>query len=123
MARKRQAEEALGRGLQPGERITAGSLMTSGLSRRDSAALAALWVVLAAAGIEGLLGPLQAGPVTALASLASLASLGLSVWFLWHPMYAAVTDRRLICCPLSRLRGTARHGGRRSRCRLRIPAS
>jgi hypothetical protein len=105
MARKRQAEEALGRDLQPGERITARSLVTSGLSRRDSAALAAVWVVLAAAGIEGLLGPLQAGPVTA---LASLASLGLGFWFLWHPMYAAVTDRRLICCPLSRLRGTAR---------------
>jgi hypothetical protein len=39
MARKRQAEEALGRDLQPGEHITAGSLVTSGLSRRDSAAL------------------------------------------------------------------------------------
>jgi hypothetical protein len=42
MARKRQAAEALGRDLQPGEHITAGSLVTSGLSRRDSAALAAL---------------------------------------------------------------------------------
>lgn len=105
VARERQAEEALGRDLQPGERIADGSLVTSGLSRRGSAALLAVWLVLAAAGLEGLLGPLQAGPVTA---LASLSSLGLGVWFLYRPMYAAVTDRRLICCRLSRLRGTPR---------------
>jgi hypothetical protein len=30
MARKRQAEEALGRDFQPGERIAASSLVTSG---------------------------------------------------------------------------------------------
>ena len=104
-ARRRQAEEALGRDLQPGERIAAGSLVISGPSRRGSAAMAAVWLVLAAAGLEGLLGPLQAGPVL---DLAFLASLGLGVWFLWCPMYAAVTDRRLICCRLSRLRGTPR---------------
>ena len=102
VARERQAEEALGCDLQPGERIADGSLVTSGLSRRGSAALLAVWLVLAAAGLEGLLGPLQAGPVTA------LASLGLGVWFLCRPMYAAVTDRRLICCRLSRLRGIPR---------------
>ena len=105
VARERQAEEALGCDLLPGERIANGSLVTSGLSRRGSAALLAVWLVLAAAGLEGLLGPLQAGPVTA---LASLSSLGLGVWFLYRPMYAAVTDRRLICFRLSRLRGTPR---------------
>jgi hypothetical protein len=105
VTRKRQAEEALGRDLQPGERIADSSLVTSGLSRRGSAALLAVYLVLAGTGLEGLLGPLQAGPVTA---LASLSSLGLGVWFLWRPMYAAVTDRRLICCRLSRLRGTPR---------------
>jgi hypothetical protein len=105
VARERQAEEALGCDLLPGERIANGSLVTSGLSRWGSAALLAVWLVLAAAGLEGLLGPLQAGPVTA---LASLSSLGLGVWVLYRPMYAAVTDRRLICCRLSRLRGTPR---------------
>jgi len=105
MARKWQGEEALRRDLQPGERLTAGSLVTSGPSRRVSAALAMVWLVLAGAGVEGLVGPIEAGPVVA---LAILPSLGLGVWFLWRPMYAAVTDRRLICYPLSRLRGTAR---------------
>jgi hypothetical protein len=105
MARKWQAEEALGRDLQPGERIAAGSLVTSGLSRRGFSALLAVYLVEVAAGLESLVGPVQAGPVIV---LASLASLGLSVWFLWRPpMYAAVTDRRLICCRLSRLRGTS----------------
>ena len=108
VARKRQAEEALGRDLQPGERIVAGSLVTSALSRRGLAVLVAVCAVQVAAGLEGLLGPLQAGPVTA---LASLLSLGLSVWWVWflcRPAYAAVTDRRLIFCRLSGLRGTPR---------------
>jgi len=104
MARKWQAEEALRRDLQPGERIAAGSLVASGLSRRGLAALLAVCLVEVGAGLESLLGPLQAGPVTA---LASLSFLGLA-WFLWRPMYAVVTDRRLICCRLSRLRGTPR---------------
>ena len=105
VARKRQAEEALGRELQPGERIAAGSLVTCRLSRWGLAALLGVSLVQVAAGLESLIGPLQAGPV---AALASLSSLGLGVWFLCRPMYAAVTDRRLICCRLSRLRGTPR---------------
>jgi hypothetical protein len=108
MARNWQAEEALRRELQPGERIAAGSLVASGLSGKGFAALLAVCLVEVVAGLEGLVGPVQAGPVTALASLASLTSVGLGVWFLWRPMYAVVTDRRLICCRLSRLRGTPR---------------
>jgi hypothetical protein len=104
VARKWQAQEALGRDLQPGERIAVGSLVTSRPSRRGFGVLFALSLVEVAAGLEGLLGPLQAGPVTV---LASLSSVGLGV-LLWHPMYVAVTDRRLICCQLSRLRGTPR---------------
>jgi hypothetical protein len=108
MARKWEAEEALGRDLQPGERIAASSLVTSGLSGRGFAALLAVCLVQVAAGLESLLGPLQAGPSTALGFLASLAFLGLWFWFLGRPMYAAVTDRRLIYVRLSRLRGTPR---------------
>jgi hypothetical protein len=77
VARKWQAEEALGRDLRPGERIVTGSLVASGLSRRGFAALLAVSLVGVAAGLESLLGPLQAYPVTA---LASLSSVGLSVF-------------------------------------------
>jgi hypothetical protein len=108
VARKRQAEEALGRDFQPGERITASSLVTSGLSGRGLAAVLAVCLVQVATSLEILLGPLQPGPFTALAFLASLASVGLCFWFLCRPVYAATTDRRLICCRLSRLRGTPR---------------
>ena len=98
VALKRQAEEALSRGLQPGERIAAGSRVTCGLSRRGPAALLAAWLVPTAAVLESLWGPLPAGPVIAVA----VPVLGLGIWFLPRPMYVAVTDRRLICWRLSR---------------------
>jgi hypothetical protein len=102
VALKRQAEEALRRDLEPGERIAAGSAVTSNPSRWGAAALLVAALALTAAGLASLLGPLSAGPVIALA----LPVLGLGIQLLPLPMYVAVTDRRLICCQLSRLRVT-----------------
>jgi hypothetical protein len=100
----RRAEEALRHDLQPGERIAAGSAVASDPSRWGAAALLPVALALTVAGLAnllGLLGPLPAGPFIALAPV-----LGLGIQFLPRPMYVAVTDRRLICCRLSRLRVT-----------------
>jgi hypothetical protein len=99
----RRAEEALRHDLQPGERIAVGSAVASDPSRWGAAALLTVALALTVAGLAnllGLLGPLPAGPFIALAPV-----LGLGIQFLPRPMYVAVTDRRLICCRLSRLRG------------------
>jgi hypothetical protein len=101
---KRQAVEAVGHDLQPGERIVAGSAVTSDPSRWGVAVLLTLAVVLTGAGLVSLLGPLNAGPVIAIV----LPVLGLGIQFLPRPMYVAVTDRRLIFSRVSRLRGTPR---------------
>lgn len=102
VALKRQAEEALRHDLQPGERIAVGSAVTSDPSRWAAAALIAAALAEGAAGLASLLGPLSAGPVIVL----TLPVLGLGVQFLLRPMYVAVTDRRMICYRLSRLRRT-----------------
>jgi hypothetical protein len=102
VALRRRAEEALRDGLQPGERIAAGAAVTSDPSRWGAAALLVAALTVTAAGLASLLGPLPAGPVSALA----LPVLGLGIQFLPRPMYIAVTDRQLICCRLSRLRTT-----------------
>lgn len=100
-ALKRRAEEALSHDLQP-ERIAGSSAVTSNPSRWGAATLLAAAVALTAAGVANLVGPLPAGPfIPALAG-----GLGLGNQFLPRPMYVAVTDTRLICCRLSRLRGT-----------------
>jgi len=104
VALNRRAEEALSRDLQPGERIAVGSAVASNPSRWGAAVLLPLALALTAAGLANLLGlsgPLPAGPFIALTPV-----LGLGIQFLPRPMYVAVTDRRLICCRLSRLRGT-----------------
>jgi hypothetical protein len=102
VALKRRAEEALRHDLQPGERIAVGSAVTSDPSRWGAAALLVAALVLTAAGLANLVGPLPAGPVIALA----LPIVGLGIQVLPRPMYVAVTGRRLICYRLSRLRST-----------------
>jgi hypothetical protein len=104
LALKWRAEEALRDGLQPGERIAAGSAVTSDPSRWGAAALLAAAVAVTAAALASLLGPLPAGPACVLA----VPVLGLGIQFLPRPMYIAVTGRQLIGCRLSRLRTTPR---------------
>jgi hypothetical protein len=99
---RQQAEDGLRQDLQPGERIAAGSAVTSHPSRWGAAVLLVVSLALIAASLASLLGPLPASPVVALA----LPVLGLGVQFLPRPMYLVVTDRRLIGCRVSRLRGT-----------------
>jgi hypothetical protein len=99
---RQQAEDGLRQDLQPGERIAAGSAVTSDPSRWGAAVLLVVSLALIAASLASLLGPLPASPVVALA----LPVLGLGVQFLPRPMYLVVTDRRLIGCRVSRLRGT-----------------
>lgn len=104
VALKRRAEEALRDGLQPGERIAAGSAVTSGPSRWGTAALLTAALAVTAASLADLLGPLPAGPADALA----LPVLALGIRFLPRPMYIAVTGRHLTGRRLSRLRATPR---------------
>jgi hypothetical protein len=99
---RQQAEDGLRHDLQPGERIAAGSAVTSDPSRWGAAVLPVVALALIAASLASLLGPWPASPVVALA----LPVLGLGVQFLPRPMYLVVTDRRLIGCRVSRLRGT-----------------
>jgi len=99
---QRQAAEALLHDLEPGERIAAGSAMTSDPSRWGVAAMFTLAVGLTATGLLSLLGLLPSEPVIALL----LPVLGLSIQFLPRPMYVVVTDRRLICSRMSRFRST-----------------
>jgi hypothetical protein len=103
LAIRRQAEDALRHELQPGEHIAAGTPAISGPSRWGMAALLAAALALVAAGLVNLLGPqpglLPDGPV-----IGALPLLGLGIQFLPRPVYVAVTERRLICCRLSRLR-------------------
>jgi len=61
-----------------------------------------LAVALTTAGLVSLLGRLSAGPVIAIV----LPVLGLGIQLLPRPMYVVVTDRRLICSRMSRLRRT-----------------
>ena len=103
---KRRAAEALRHDLQPGERIVADSAVTSDPSRWAAAVLLTVAVALTAAGLVSLLSPPAAGPVFAI----GLPVLGLGIQFLPRPMYVAVTDRRLICIRVSRLRSTPRRG-------------
>jgi hypothetical protein len=102
VALKRQAEEALRHDLQPGERFAVGSAATSDPSRWAVAAFLAVALAEVAAGLASLLGPLSAGPVMVL----PLPVLGLGTQFLLRPVYVAVTDRRMICYRVSRLRRT-----------------
>jgi hypothetical protein len=101
---QRQAAEALRHDLQPGEHIVADSAVTADPSRWALTAMLTLSVVLTAAGLEGLLGPLQATPVIAV----GLPIMALGIPFLPRPMYVAVTNRRLICTRTFRLRNTPR---------------
>lgn len=101
---QRQAAEALRHDLEPGEHIAAGSAVTTDPSRWALTALLTLSVVLTAAGLEGLLGPLQATPVIAV----GLPIMALGIQFLPRPMYVTVTNRRLICTRMSRLRSSPR---------------
>lgn len=99
---RQQAEDRLRHDLQPGERIAAGSAVTSDPSRWGVGVMLVVALALIAAGLLSLLGPLPASPVVGLAPLV----LGLGAQFLPRPMYLVVTDRRLICSRVSRLRGT-----------------
>ena len=101
---QRQAAEALRHDLQPGEHIAVGSPVTSDPSRWGMAALLTLAVTLTAAGLVSLLGMLPAQPATAIL----LPILGLGIQLLPRPMYVVVTNQRLICTRLSRLRNTLR---------------
>lgn len=76
--------------------------MTSDSSRQGAAVLLVVALALIAAGLASLLSHLPATPVVALLG----TFLGLGVQFLPRPMYLVVTDRRLICSRVSRLRGT-----------------
>jgi hypothetical protein len=105
---KRRAEEALRRELQPGEHVVAGAAGTCDPSRWGTAALLAAALALAAAGLVSFAGPqpgLLSGP---LPGGLALPLLILGIHFLPRSMYVAVTDRRLICCRLSRLGSTPR---------------
>jgi hypothetical protein len=101
---KRRAEEALRRELQPGEHVVAGAAGTCDPSRWGTAALLAAALALAAAGLVSFIGP-QPG---LLSGGLALPLLILGIQFLPRSMYVAVTDRRLICCRLSRLRSMPR---------------
>jgi hypothetical protein len=101
---RRNAEDTLRQLVQPGEQIVAGAAVTSDPSHWGIAGLGAAALALMVVGLAGLLGsqpsPLLGGLVVGLA----LPLIGLGSQFLARPMYVAVTDRRLICCRLSRLR-------------------
>jgi hypothetical protein len=101
---KQQADDGLRHHLQPGERIAASSAVSSDPSRWGVAVLLTVALGLTAAGLVSLLGPVPASPVLAVA----LPVLGLGIQFLPRPMYVAVTDRRLICSRVARLRGKPR---------------
>jgi hypothetical protein len=100
---KQRAQEALRRDLQPGEHVAASAVVMSGPPRWGVAALLAVALALAAAGLAIIFGrqpgPVPVGPVIGLAP----AVLLLGGMFLPRPMYVAVTDRRLICWQISRL--------------------
>ena len=98
---RQQAEDGLRHDLQPGERIAAGSAVTCDPSPLGAAVLLAVALALIAVGLLSVLGP---GPATPVGLLGTILALG--VPFLARPMYLVVTDRRLIGCRVSRLRGT-----------------
>jgi hypothetical protein len=102
VALRQQAADRLRHDLQQGERIAVGSAVTSDPSRWGAGVVLVVALALIAAGLLSLLGPLPASPVIGLA----LPVLGLGVQFLPRPVYLVVTDRRLICSRVSRLRGT-----------------
>jgi hypothetical protein len=107
-----QAEEALARSLHPGERVVTDVPATRGLSPWGAAALLAVSLAvslsLSMAGLAGFLGWPHAGPVIAVAAPVQGLVIWLVLWFLRRPMYAALTDRRLVFCHLSRFRSTSR---------------
>jgi hypothetical protein len=101
---QRQAAEALRHDLEPGEHVAAGSAVIGDAPRWAVAAMLTLALTLTVAGLESLLGPWQAGPGIAI----GVPLLGLGTQFLPRPMYVVVTNRRLICIRMSRLRNTPR---------------
>lgn len=98
---KGRAEEALRHELQPGEYFLGGAAATSGPSPWPAVAVGAAGLALFAAILANV-----TLPPWLLPSLTPL--LWLCPLFIPRLMYVAVTDRRLLCCRLSRLRGTAR---------------
>jgi hypothetical protein len=88
--------------LLPGEQIVVGSVVTSDSSRWGGALLGLACLALAVVSLLSLLGPLPGSPFIGV----PLPVLGLGFQFLPRPMYVAVTDRRLICSPLPRFRGS-----------------
>jgi hypothetical protein len=107
-----QAEEALTRSLQPGERVATDVPVTRGLTRRGATALLAASLAVSLpvcmAGLAGFLGWAHAGPVIAVAVPVQGLVIWLVLWFLRRPVYAALTDQRLILCRLSRFRRMSR---------------
>ena len=101
---QRRAAEALRHDLQPGECVAAGSVVKSDPSAWGLAVLLTLAVALTAAGLISLLDRLPTDPVIAML----VPVLGLAIQFLPRPMYVMVTNRRLICIQMSRLRSTPR---------------
>ncbi len=99
-----QAVEAFRHDLQPGERIAASSAVTSDPSRWGVAVMLMLAVAVTVVSVVSLLGTLPADPVEAMI----LPVLGLGAYWLPRPMYMVVTDRRLICGRMSRLRSIPR---------------
>lgn len=97
---RRQTEDQLRRHLVPGEQVAAGSMVTSDPSRWGAAVWGVASLALGAVGVLILLGALPSSPALTMAALA----LGWGVLYLPRPMYVMVTDRRLVCCRLSRFR-------------------
>jgi hypothetical protein len=98
---RQRAEDVLRRHLQPGEHVAVSAAVTSDPPRSGVVILLIVAVALTAAGVAIMLGPLPGGPVM----LPVLPVLVMGIEFLPSPVYVAVTDRRQICCRLSRLRG------------------
>jgi hypothetical protein len=102
MAPKAKAADVLRHDLLPGERITASSAVASDPSRWAAVLMLPVALALAATGLATWLGSLPATPVVGVA----LPVLALGFQFLPRRMYIALTDQRLICRRISRLRGT-----------------
>jgi hypothetical protein len=97
---RQKAADEFRRELLPGEQVAVGSMVTSDPSRWSAAVLGMACLALAADGLLSLFGSLPGSPAVAVA----LPVLGLGFQFLPRPIYVVVTDRRLICTPMSRFR-------------------
>jgi hypothetical protein len=105
---RQQAEDAVRRELEPGERILAGAAVASGPSRWNGAWVIAVSLALVAEALVGLFGP---APSLLSGGLVAVIAVGLpllAMYLACRPMYIAVSDTRLIGLRLSRHAGTPR---------------